>query len=400
MADEEDLLWDAVAEAIRPLKHFETEWTFEKLTKRIRDYFKKAAKGLDYENKTWLSLLDDYCDNAFSALFQSLGDRKWLGEVEFIFVVDAGVKECFPSKLIPHIPQIQFEQAVLASHDRAFEEQRYLPGLWDLLEDFGLAGKTRKKVHDAVEEGRKIAVKYTTQSGDPNEAKNFLSRWADATVQHLYKSTHGYPEEALSETQASRLFHGLIQIDALPIALVAELGKPPERWPFVEFAMRTAYAVHSHQEYARKDKGKSKGRGKSGKPGMGKGSSSKTDSGGGEYGDHGDGSAGRGDGYGGVVSDGGHAAASNHAGGGNGGCNGAGPKGVEGFLTRAQPSWMPKPIEPKQEIDDVAERQYWRQDDVAERQNWRQDDVAERQNWRQDWNQNYNSRDWKRARHW
>ncbi|CAE8605580.1 unnamed protein product [Polarella glacialis] len=263
MSWEEDHIWDAVSEALQPVAHLEVEWDLAKLTKRLKDYFRKGAKGLEYHDKTWLALINDYADSVFASIFQALGDRKWLSQVDFLFVLDAAIKDTFPKHLLERVPTAEFERAVLSAHDRAFEEQRYLPRLWDSVESLGLTGKARKKSYDAVEEGRKVAVKYLGQS--PNEVKAFLSRWTDITVANLSKTTQGDPESAMPEIAAVRLFHSLIEADALPIALTSQHGPPPERWPFVDFAVRTAYAAHCGEaggtEFRDKGKGKARGKG-------------------------------------------------------------------------------------------------------------------------------------------
>eukprot|EP00930_Biecheleria_cincta_P027912 TRINITY_DN19506_c0_g2_i1.p1 TRINITY_DN19506_c0_g2~~TRINITY_DN19506_c0_g2_i1.p1 ORF type:complete len:603 (-),score=108.65 TRINITY_DN19506_c0_g2_i1:87-1895(-) len=260
-----DLLWEAVQEALEPVMHKEKEWEGHKLAKRIRDYFRKAAKTLDFYESTWLAVVNDYADSAFGSIFQAIGDRHWLGEVDFLFVVDAGIKECFPSHVVGGVPVLEFERGVLAAHDRAFEEQRYLPRLWEIVESLGLVGKARKKTYDAVDEARRAAVKYMRDVTSPNEVKAFLSRWVDCTVRQLSKSTQGDPASAMPEAAAIRLFHALLKAEAMPIALTAEHGQSPAGWPFVDFAVRAAYKAHGGDADDAADKGRlGKGRGKRG----------------------------------------------------------------------------------------------------------------------------------------
>lgn len=262
-----DLLWEAVQEALEPVIHKEKEWESHKLAKRIRDYFRKAAKTLDFYEKTWLAVVNDYADSAFGSIFQAIGDRHWLGEVDFLFVVDAGIKECFPSHVVGGVPVLEFERGVLAAHDRAFEEQRYLPRLWEIVESLGLVGKARKKAYDAVDEARKVAVKYMRDVTQPTEVKNFLSRWTDSTLRQLSKTTQGDPASAMPEAAAIRLFHGLLKAEAMPIGLTAAYGQVPPAWPFVDFAVHVAYKAHTF-DADDADKGRlGKGRGKRGASG-------------------------------------------------------------------------------------------------------------------------------------
>ncbi|CAE7264818.1 SLC12A7 [Symbiodinium sp. KB8] len=204
-------LADAVTEAIEPVQHLEKEWEPAKLCKRLRDYFKKAAKSLEFKDRSWMGLVNDFADSAFSSIFQAIGDRRWLDRVDFVFVLDAGIKEFFPRHVLEDVPQKDLERLVLAAHDRAFEEQRYLPKLWDFLDSMGLSGKTRKKAYDSIDEGRKVALKYMRDPSAPDEVKAFVSRWVDSTVKHLHRFTQGEPESVLDESQAAHVFERLLK---------------------------------------------------------------------------------------------------------------------------------------------------------------------------------------------
>ncbi|CAE6959328.1 SLC12A7 [Symbiodinium sp. CCMP2592] len=238
-------LADAVTEAIEPVQHLEKEWEPAKLCKRLRDYFKKAAKSLEFKERSWMVLVNDFADSAFSSIFQAIGDRHWLDRVDFVFVLDAGIKEFFPRHVLEDVPQTDLERLVLAAHDRAFEEQRYLPKLWDFLDSMGLSGKTRKKAYDSIDEGRKVALKYMRDPSAPDEVKAFVSRWVDSTVKHLHRFTQGEPASVLDESQAAHVFERLLKEGCMPIPLLAEHGLPPEDWAFVPFAVRTSFAAYA-----------------------------------------------------------------------------------------------------------------------------------------------------------
>lgn len=236
-----------MTEAIEPVQHLEKEWEPAKLCKRLRDYFKKAAKSLEFKDRSWMGLVNDFADSAFSSIFQAIGDRRWLDRVDFVFVLDAGIKEFFPRHVLEDVPQKDLERLVLAAHDRAFEEQRYLPKLWDFLDSMGLSGKTRKKAYDSIDEGRKVALKYMRDPSAPDEVKAFVSRWVDSTVKHLHRFTQGEPESVLDESQAAHVFERLLKEGCMPIPLLAEHGLPPEDWAFVPFAVRTSFAAYAQR---------------------------------------------------------------------------------------------------------------------------------------------------------
>ncbi|CAJ1371619.1 unnamed protein product [Effrenium voratum] len=130
----QDGLSAAISEALEPVQHLEKDWDRSKLTKRIRDYFRKAGKSLDFREKSWLVLVNEYADSVFSSIFQAIGDRPWLDQVDFILVLDAGIKEFFPGHVTRDVPSEEFQQGVLAAHDRAFE-------IWAATEHLGITGK-------------------------------------------------------------------------------------------------------------------------------------------------------------------------------------------------------------------------------------------------------------------
>jgi len=153
-------------------------------------------------------------------------------------------------ELLVNVPQDAFERAVMAFNDRAFEEEGYLPILWETVQGLALPSWAQKRVYDSASAGRKDAVVRGDQAeaGDKNDAKEFVSRWIDTTIRRLAHATHGTPSEALTETAAAKLFHALLKKGmSLPILLQAKWGAPPKGWPFVDYAVRAAYSKHTHR---------------------------------------------------------------------------------------------------------------------------------------------------------
>eukprot|EP00435_Cladocopium_sp_Y103_P055520 s1619_g18.t1 len=201
----------SISEALEPVQHLEQEWEPTKLVKRIRDYFRKAAKSLDFRERSWLALVNEYADCAFSSIFQAIGDRTWLDKVDFLLVLDAGIKEYFPENIMRKVPPEEYERAVLTAHDRAFEEQRFLPRIWDAMIALNITGKARKRALDSIDEGRKAALKGLRDPSAPHEVKAFVSRWIDSTLQRLNRSTQGDPESVFDENQAEEIFKMLLE---------------------------------------------------------------------------------------------------------------------------------------------------------------------------------------------
>jgi len=242
-----DLLWSAVREAIGPVVAFETEMDTSRLEKRIRDAFKRGAKGLVYSAKPWTVLVNDYADSVFSSIFSGLGEsRPWLCRVDFVLALDAGIKEFFPPCVLCELHQQEFERTVLAAHDRAFEEQRYFPLLWNTVCPPIVQETSRKKVCKAAEFGRTTAMQ--AMRNGPVQMKEFVSRWIDLTIMQLSKVSQGFCEDVLREPSAVELFNNMIVQGALPLSLTSEYGLPPDHWPFVEFSVHQAYVAHSCAE--------------------------------------------------------------------------------------------------------------------------------------------------------
>lgn len=240
------MLWSSVTQALAPVAHLEEEWDISKLEKRVREYLRKAGKTLEYRTKPWQQLVNDYADAAFASIFQALNDRKWLSKVDFVWTVDAGIKEMFPKKVLNGVKPLDFERCVLGAHDRAFEDQWYLPVLWEHVQGLVLEGKAaRKKVYDAMDHGRKAAARGSAEGA--MDLKEFVARWVEASVARLSKACQGYPESALEEPLACQLFHSLVEAETLPIALIAASGgQPPHNWPFVDYAVHQAYVALSN----------------------------------------------------------------------------------------------------------------------------------------------------------
>ena len=85
-----------------------------KLEKRILHYFNQGATGLEFGQKTFKELVNDYADAVYSSMFSGLdANRNWLTKADFLLVVDAGVKGHFPSELLDGVPRLQLERTIL-----------------------------------------------------------------------------------------------------------------------------------------------------------------------------------------------------------------------------------------------------------------------------------------------
>merc|ERR1712008_141418 len=153
---------------------------------------------------------------------------------------DAGVKEQFPPLLLRKIPKPALERTVLAAYDRAFEEQRHEPILWEVCQALVQGDKTRKKVFQALQLGLKEASACLNAGMGSSETEDFAARWIDRTLAGLHKS-NGDAESLLPKSVAGKLFRDAVQAGVMPLAL--GLQPPSLRW--LEEMVGVAYAVHS-----------------------------------------------------------------------------------------------------------------------------------------------------------
>ncbi|CAE7673451.1 SLC12A7 [Symbiodinium pilosum] len=99
-------------------------------------------------------------------------------------VIDAAVKELFPPHLLNNVPQTMFERQVLHAHDRAFEEQRFAPMLWDILFEKIKDKPLKSKVYNAFEAGRREAA-LTGSGAERSPAEDFINAWVVASLREL-----------------------------------------------------------------------------------------------------------------------------------------------------------------------------------------------------------------------
>lgn len=261
---EEELLWNAVDEALKPILLVEYNLESLKLEKRLRDYFRKPVKTLNFDKTPWLELLNTYADAVFSGIFGGLGDKEWLQQIDFLLCLDSAVKDNFPKHVLQHVPQMEFEKAVLAAHDRAYEEQRIFPILWKIVQQMVDGPKAKKKVYNSIEEGWKVAflgeVAYYQ-----NPAQNFVGTWIDSTINLLSGVSQQEPQWVLDPELAAQVFNRALAEGAMPYTITSLHGSPPQGWRFVTHCLYEAYEAHSVAPEApapKKKAGKSAGKGK------------------------------------------------------------------------------------------------------------------------------------------
>lgn len=160
-------------------------------------------------------------------------------QVDFLMVVDAGVKELFPPYILQHVPQVVFEQQVLSAHDRAFEEQRFAPMLWDTLFERIEDKQQKTRIYNAMEAARKEAA---TVTGEGNPVEDFVKAWVACSLREVQSQCGNLPlDQALPSDLCRDIFHALFEAGALPLPLTQE-GQPPDGLIMIDQAIEDGYA--------------------------------------------------------------------------------------------------------------------------------------------------------------
>eukprot|EP00401_Gymnodinium_catenatum_P067457 CAMPEP_0117525532 /NCGR_PEP_ID=MMETSP0784-20121206/35817_1 /TAXON_ID=39447 /ORGANISM="" /LENGTH=371 /DNA_ID=CAMNT_0005321729 /DNA_START=40 /DNA_END=1155 /DNA_ORIENTATION=+ len=268
------LLWVAAAQAINQIAHLEPGMDRARNEKKVRDYFTKGAKSLDFSGKkSFHELVNEYADNVYSSLFCGLGDKDWLVQADFLLVVDAGVKELFPAPIIGVIPRQEFEQTVLQASDRAYDEQRYWTFRWETVQRCVLGKITQKKVRESLDTGRQEAYKATVGLGadaatQGGLVQTFVSVWVTQTVNELANLSGGDPCAFLTPDYSTQLFYRLLQEGGFPQQIIDQEGYPENDWQLCEDAIVAAYTAHGMPpQLMNMNNGKGKGKGKAMKGG-------------------------------------------------------------------------------------------------------------------------------------
>lgn len=259
----EGLLMEAISIFVASMAHLESSWDVAKLEKKLREYLNKGAKHIVFRGKL-PDLVNEYIDNALGSIFNALGDRDWLTQVDMLLLLDAGIKDNFPSILFRHVSQEEFETIVFAGYARAFDEQRFWPIITEACSTIK-GPSIKKKVWTAIDNGRKQTLK-----SDAVTSEDFTIAWVTNAVAQLAMTSQGGPAASLQPDEFSTVFQNLLSAGGLPLSVAEEGAEPPLH--LVEEIVQAAYAEHAIPEEdwgeaapppAKKMKGGWKGKGDS-----------------------------------------------------------------------------------------------------------------------------------------
>merc|ERR1740121_2976250 len=131
---------------------------------------------------------------------------------------------------------------VLASYDRAFDEQRFWPILSEAVASNVSGPKIKKKVWNAVDAARKEAV--AAGLTDPSE---FAAHWVTRSVALLAANSQSGLSSSLEADKMTTLFQTLLEAEGMPTFVAGEegAGAPTQ---VVEETVGAAYLEHEPPE--------------------------------------------------------------------------------------------------------------------------------------------------------
>jgi len=232
-------LYEAAELFTAQVAEMETELEQSKLEKQLRQSYIKAAKNITFRNKTLEHLINEYADNVAHSVFGGLGTREWLKNDQdkhtMVLLLDAGIKDIFPGGLFKDVEQNYFEGLVMAAYQRSFDQQRFWPVLSEVVADQVQGPKTKKKVYNAIEAGRKFAI----AAGEAS-AEDFVTLWCTKTVEQLASVCNHGPQELIEPERLSSVFLAMLSAEVLPPCANVSSGQRPSNHT-VEDAISNAF---------------------------------------------------------------------------------------------------------------------------------------------------------------
>jgi len=251
----EDAIDDAAGQALVNIAHLEKQLDFDNLKWKLASVFRKAAKGLGGGSNIQ-NTVDQFADKAFSQLVNTFGDREWLPQVDLIQVFDAAIKQSFP-EIFEQPYSLGLESQIHGAYDRAFDEARVMPLLWDVVAPRVDGKKSQNKVYAALEASRTAAIRLICnpcgQDIDPQIAalpllekvQRFIVAWVQGVMEPIAQAHAGEPAKGLPEEKAVEVFQVLVKSDALPAVLIRELHFQgialPQPYGYINEVVKEAY---------------------------------------------------------------------------------------------------------------------------------------------------------------
>lgn len=194
-------------------------------------------------------------------------ERKWLSSVDFQLVMEAAIRELVPASVLRSMEAATLDETIWESHDIAFEEQRFLPSMWEIVRPLVDGPKIKKKVYKAVELGRSQALTGSDEGSGLMRADAFLRAWVTACLTQLAEDAGGDPEGLIERSKLLEIFFSLLCVpdkngfsSALPSRWSIEAGIPENGWmPVLESVVDEVWATFKQPEVEEEAGKKGKG---------------------------------------------------------------------------------------------------------------------------------------------
>lgn len=263
----EDAIYTSVKIALSSAGMDEEEDAVEaaRVRAKITKFARSAGEGLDCSghSEPLDAIIRQVCRNFFAEVCGFYYERKWLSNAHFQFAIDSAIKELVPASVLRGVgvgvEAPTLDALIYESHDIAFEEQRFLPSMWEIVRPLVNGPKVKKKVYKAMEQGRYHALTGSVHEGfGIVKAESFLVAWVSACLKQLAEDARGDPEALIDRAKLLEIFNCLLSVpdkygfsSALPSAWSIEVGIPDGGWTTVlQTIIQDAYELCPRpQEY-------------------------------------------------------------------------------------------------------------------------------------------------------
>jgi len=213
----------------------EREWDADKLQKKIAEYLKKAAKGVPSRG-AWQEIASEFGMKFFEAFWRALGEREWLDQVDFTYIVGLGFKAYCDVPSLMNVSEEEYMTHIALATEAGFDASRYYSWSWQVLKNIVPGKKTQSTVRNAVDEAREKVRQVW-----PETPPLFCDAWVAATLEELAKC--GSPMDNLDPNIAVQLFSAMIKDGGgIPLALMQTSEAPtPEE---IQNSVSQAYAAY------------------------------------------------------------------------------------------------------------------------------------------------------------
>lgn len=253
------VLYNCVAEAVKPVSKRESEWSAGEMVKRITKYFCKGL-ALEMLSTPWRQATQSFVEGAMQGYVSACGFKPWFFELDLAPAVCAAAWELAKGSgsvgrgLRPR----DVEQFAVAQYQDAMEAALLDKALWDVTEatfpEHAACGKICKTLRVELDRALADAKAMSRSVSDLQRVETFTRQWLENSMSRCLQSSFGYaPDTPLTPKSVVALFQGLLApfgedhpFSCVPPSLTERIGRPPREWPVLQDAVRRLFAAYGH----------------------------------------------------------------------------------------------------------------------------------------------------------